>query len=129
MDAKPVMAPVSTASSSVLYTGSIKSNDDAVKAYLDAAQKIADIYRYTNGSFAGMCETVEEKPYTLEEGMAALRYIKMVGATEVFCTTGDDMYMIEAQMPGSKLFYCIDSTGAAVTNEGTREGSATCVPS
>jgi hypothetical protein len=126
MDAKPALAPVLTATSSTLYANSVKNNDDAVKAYLDVAQKVADIYHYVNGSFAGMCETVESKPYTLEEGMAALRYIKMVGATEVFCTTGDDMYMIEAQMPESKLFYCIDSTGAAVTQEVSREGAATC---
>lgn len=107
--------------------GAVKSRDAAVAAYLQAAQTLAEIYRFTNGdSYAGLCEKSDAQ-YTLEgESGGILKYIKMVGATEVFCSTSESSYLIEAQEPESGLFYCIDSTGASLEHEETREGETTC---
>jgi hypothetical protein len=108
-------------------TGEVESKDDAVRAYLKAAQIIADIYKFNNhGSYAGLCEHSEEK-YTLEgESGGILKYIKFVGATEVFCSTGDFEYLIEAKMPQNGQFFCIDETNTPVEQAETREGKDSC---
>jgi hypothetical protein len=110
-----------------METGEVKSKDDAVRAYLRAAQIIADIYKFNNGgSYAGLCERSEDM-YTLEgESGGILKYIKFVGATEVFCSTGDAEYLIEAKMPQNGQFFCIDETNIPVEQAETREGKASC---
>ena len=108
--------------------GVVDSRDDAVRSYLDAAQILAEIYKFNNnGSYAGLCERSEDM-YTLEgESGGILKYIKFVGATEVFCSTGDESYMIEAKMPESSMFYCIDNTGSAKELADTSEGRMNCL--
>lgn len=93
------------------YRLDVRTDDDAVRAYLLEAQLHAEIYRYTNnGSYAGMCELIDTgNHFTLEQGV--LRYIKAVGATGVYCATSESTYMIEAKLPGSDSYYCIDSYG------------------
>ncbi len=109
--------------------GAVTNNDQAVRGYLEGAQTLAEVYYFTNqGSYAGLCEK-SDSLYTLEGNSGGiLKFIKMVGATEVFCSTGDSAYLIEAKMPGNGLFFCIESTGAAVEQKETREGSSTCRP-
>ncbi len=107
--------------------GAVTSRDDAVRGYLDAALILAEVYKFNNnGSYAGLCEHSEDL-YTLEgESGGILKYIKFVGATEVFCTTGSDTYMIEAKMPENGMFYCIDEQGIAVEQDVTREEVHSC---
>lgn len=106
---------------------SIKSNDEAVRSYLDAAQVLAEVYKYTNnGKYSGLCENSEER-YTLEgDSGGILKFIKMVGATEVYCYTADSGYMIEAKLPENGMFYCIDSAGDAVEQAMTKEEVHKC---
>jgi hypothetical protein len=108
-------------------TGKVESKDDAVRAYLNAAQIIADVYKFNNeGSYAGLCERSEDN-YTLEgESGGILKYIKFVGATEVFCSTSDSEYLIEAKMPQNGQFFCIDETNTPVEQAETREGKGSC---
>lgn len=102
----------------------VKDADEAIRSYLKAAQLQIEIYAFTNnGSYGGVCEP-SKTLYSLEGGI--LRYIKVVGATEVFCSTSDSQYLIEAKMPLSESFYCIDSSGASVEQKETREGEESC---
>ena len=102
----------------------VDSNDEAIRSYLKMAQIHAEIYRYTNNNrYSGLCEQ-SKSLYTLEGGI--LKYIKSVGATEVFCSTADTEYLIEAQLPKNKNFYCIDSIGNSVEQLSTKEGSQSC---
>ena len=106
--------------------GSVTSRDEAARGFLNAAQEIAEVYRFTNGSYAGLCENSEDH-LTLEgESGGILKYVKFVGATEVYCYTGGTDYMIEVKLPESGMFYCIDQTGTAVEQEETKEGIHTC---
>lgn len=102
----------------------VANKDDAVRSYLAMAQIHAEIYRYTNNnSYNGVCEH-SDVLYTLEGGI--LKYIKMVGATEVYCMSAENAYMIEAKLPGTQRFYCIDSTGARGERKSTSEGMQEC---
>lgn len=105
----------------------VKSSDDAVRSYLKAAQVLAEVYRFNNhGSYAGLCEQSSDL-YTLEGNSGGiLKFIKLVGATEVFCYTGQEDYMIEAKMPENGMFYCIDQKGVPVEQQGTKEGVNSC---
>lgn len=105
----------------------VASRDEAVAKYLDAAQILAEIYRFSNnGSYAGLCEKSEDF-YTLEgESGGILKYIKFVGATEVYCATSDGAYLIEAKMPENGRFYCIDHSGNAVAQQESKVDSWSC---
>jgi hypothetical protein len=98
-----------------------------VQAFLDAAQTLAEVYRFTNNnSYGGLCEASQDQ-YTLEgESGGILKYIKFVGATEVYCATSDSQYLIEAKQPESGMFYCIDNTGAALRQKDSKEGGMSC---
>lgn len=103
----------------------ISNNDDAVRTYLTMARLHAEIFKYTNNnSYNGLCEN-SDKLYTLEGGI--LKYIKSVGATEVFCSTSEANYLIEVQLPINKMFYCIDSTHISIEQQDSKEGSVSCL--
>jgi hypothetical protein len=106
-------------------TTTISSDDDAVRAYMRMAQELAAIYQYTNnGSYSGMCEP-SETLNSLSQNIFI--YIKHVGATELFCTNSNDIFMIEAQLPQSKKFVCIDSKNQYIESNDSNEGQQECV--
>jgi hypothetical protein len=111
-----------------LQENRVANADDAVRGYLRSASILAEVYKYTNGgSYAGLCEASEDM-YTLEGNSGGiLKFIKMVGATEVFCMTGHSEYLIEAKLPTSGMFFCIDGEGNAVEQNESKEGSSRCI--
>jgi len=114
-------------STSARSESKIADQDDAVRGFLNAAQTLAEVYRFTNrDSYAGLCEGSDSQ-YTLEgESGGILKYIKTVGATEVFCTTSGSSYLIEAKMPKNGRFYCIDSENEPIEQAFSREGESSC---
>lgn len=128
MDHSTMMPSSATSERGTASSGrDIADQDGAVKGYLDAAQTLAEVYKFTNGgSYAGLCEG-SDSMYTLEgESGGILKYIKMVGATEVFCSTSESAYLVEAKMPKNGLFYCIDNHNEPIAQAQTKEGSITC---
>jgi hypothetical protein len=114
----------SVATTTTQQKDKVRSNDDAVEAYLHAAQIQAEIYAFTNNaSYDGLCEPSVELN-SLSGGI--LKYIKSVGATEVFCANTNSVYMIEAQLPERRNFFCIDSRGTALEQKNSREGEVLC---
>jgi hypothetical protein len=111
-----------------LSENGVANDDDAVRGYLRSASILAEVYKYTNGgSYAGLCEASEDL-YTLEGNSGGiLKFIKLVGATEVFCMTGDSTYLIEAKLPTNGMFFCIDGEGNAVEHKETKEGKSSCI--
>ncbi len=115
-----------TDASSTPNGGAVQTRDDAARAFLNAAQDLAEVYRFTNGSYAGLCEQSDDH-LTLEgESGGVLKYVKFVGATEVYCFTGDTDYMVEVKLPESGMFYCIDDEGTPVEQAETREEAQSC---
>jgi len=110
------------------FGGVVVSEDDAVRTFLKAALQLAEVYRFTNNnSYSGLCEQ-SDRHYTLEgESGGILKYIKFVGATEVFCATSDTTYMIEAKMPGSGLYYCVDHSGAQYEQRDSMREVRSCI--
>lgn len=108
-------------------TRTVNNADDAARSYLRAAQELAKVYRYTNnGSYNGLCE-YSESLYTLEGNSGGiLKFVKMVGATEVYCATSDSTYMIEVKLPENGLFFCIDEKGIPVEQAASKEGVNRC---
>ncbi len=110
-------------------SSTISDADDAVRGYLRSASILAEVYAFTNnGSYAGLCEQSSDL-YTLEGNSGGiLKFIKMVGATEVYCMTAETVYLIEAKLPMNGMFFCIDGEGNTVEHSDTREGESSCTP-
>jgi hypothetical protein len=87
----------------------VSSTDEAVMGYMHIAQIQAGIYAFTNnGSYSGLCEP-SPTLNSLSENIFI--YIKHVGATDLFCSNDADSYLIQARLPDSQKFICVDSLG------------------
>lgn len=102
----------------------IISKDQAVRAYLEIAQKQAEVYRFTNGgSYTGLCEPSEVLNSLSNNTFI---YIKNVGAQELFCANDATTYFIEVFLLEQKKFVCISPKGMSSLYDSSNKELASC---
>lgn len=89
-------------------TAQSSPEDEAVVTMFVEAAESAMIYKQEVGSFANICESTDNP---MSVNLSLLLKVKQLGATEVYCTNSDNMFMAEARLPSGTEFFCIDSSG------------------
>ncbi len=92
-----------------LNTARNKGNDAAIKSTINNARAQAELYYDNNGnSYLGVCAAAS--------GIASMvTGATTAGSADVDCGDSVAGYGLEAQLKSSTDYYCVDSTGSAVT--------------
>jgi len=91
-----------------------------ITSYVDQISAVADLYKETNGTFAGVCSD--------EDGVnTLLRYAYDSGSNDIFCHDDRGWYIAEAELGNSGAYYCVDSTGNSLVQQYSKNGYETCL--